>query len=225
MVHSHDDKHEREYLAELMQLFPVYPQLSLDEADEQIKDFWNNLASAEEFAEELKELSNQAVYAFFQKIPKELHKQLFGGILNNAGEYRKTTDPNNGEVFFGPSTNQFAGADPAMIDSMLRKNISSLKLSPPDPVDVAAKFYQRFVNIHPFNDGNGRIGRFIVAVYLIYHQYRIDFEQLRETTRWLKQLNYCHRKSDVPLSYPHSLKWWVHHFRKFVVHENELNKF
>ncbi|XOF33587.1 MAG: hypothetical protein ACL93V_16570 [Candidatus Electrothrix sp. YB6] len=128
-----------------MQLFPVYPQLPLDEADEQIKDFWNNLASAEEFAEELKELSNQAVYAFFQKIPKELHKQLFGGILNNAGEYRKATDPNNGEVFFGPSTNQFAGADPLMIDSMLRKNISSLTLSPDDPVYVAARFYQRFV--------------------------------------------------------------------------------
>ncbi|MDU9048918.1 MAG: Fic family protein [Candidatus Electrothrix sp. Rat3] len=208
-----------------MQLFPVYPQLSLDEADEQVKDFWNNLASAEEFTEELKELSNQAVYAFFQKIPKELHKQLFGGILNNAGGYRKITDPNNGEVFFGPSTNQFAGADPLMIDSMLRKNISSLTLSPPDPVYIAARFYQRFVSIHPFNDGNGRISRFMVEVYLIYHQYRIDFEQLRKTTRWLKQLNYCHRKTNKPLAYPHSLKWWVHHFRKFVVHENELNNF
>ena len=210
-----------------MQSFPVYPQLSLDEADEQIKDFCNNLASAEEFAEELKELSNQAVYAFFQKIPKELHRQLFAGILNNAGEYRKPTDPNNGEVFFGPSTNQFAGADPAMIDSMLRKNISSLSLSPPDPVYVAARFYQRFVYIHPFNDGNGRIARFITEIYLNCHQYRIDFDRLRKKPRWrwLKLLNYCHRKSDVPLSYPHSLKWWVHHFRKFVVHENELNNF
>ncbi|CAK8722170.1 hypothetical protein GCAAIG_11810 [Candidatus Electronema halotolerans] len=43
---------------------------------------------------------------------------------------------------------------------------------------VAASFYQRFVYIHPFNDGNGRIARFIVEVYLIYHQHRIDFERL-----------------------------------------------
>lgn len=225
MFHSYDDKHEREYLAELMQYFPVHTPLSLDEADGQIKDFCNSLPSAEDFAEALKELPDKAVYEFFRKIPVELHKQLFGGILNNAGEYRKATDPNNGEVFFGPSTNQFAGADPGMIDSMLRQNISSLTLSPPDPVYVAARFYQRFVYIHPFNDGNGRIARFIAEVYLIYHQYRIDFEQLRKTTRWLKQLNYCHRKSNAPLAYPHSLKWWVHHFRKFVVHENELNNF
>ncbi|WPD21629.1 MAG: Fic family protein [Candidatus Electrothrix scaldis] len=208
-----------------MQYFPVTLPLALDAAEEQIKDSCNNQPSTEEFAEALKAQPEKAAYSFFQKIPSELHKQLFAGILNNAGEYRKATDPNNGEVFFGPSTNQFAGADPAMIDSMLRNNISSLKLSPPDPVDVAAKFYQRFVYIHPFNDGNGRIARFIVEVYLIYHQYRIDFEQLRKTTRWLKQLNYCHRKTNKPLAYPHSLKWWVHHFRKFVVHESELNNF
>ena len=219
------DKHDREYLAELMQYFPVTLPLSLDAAEEQIKDSCNNQPSAEEFAEALKAQPEKAAYSFFQKIPSELHKQLFAGILNNAGEYRKPTDPNNGEVFFGPSTNQFAGADPTMIDSMSRKNISSLTLSPTDPVYIAARFYQRFVYIHPFNDGNGRIARFIVEVYLIYHQYRIDFEQLRKTTRWLKQLNYCHRKSNAPLAYPHSLKWWVHHFRKFVVHENELNNF
>ncbi|MGB5684977.1 MAG: Fic family protein [Candidatus Electrothrix sp.] len=208
-----------------MQYFPVTLPLSLDAAEEQIKDSCNNQPNTEEFAEALKAQPEKAVYASLQEIPSELHKQLFGGILNNAGEYRKITDPNKGEVFFGPSTNQFAGADPAMIDSMLRKNISSLSLSPPDPVYIAARFYQRFVYIHPFNDGNGRISRFMVEVYLIYHQYRIDFEQLRKTTRWLKQLNYCHRKSNVPLAYPHSLRWWVHHFRKFVVHESELNNF
>ncbi|MCW5198712.1 hypothetical protein VU06_03070, partial [Desulfobulbus sp. F3] len=69
------------------------------------------------------------------------------------------------------------------------------------------------------------IARFIVEVYLIYHQYSVDFERLRKTTRWLKQLNYCHRKSAASQAYPHSLKWWVHHFRKFVAHENELQSY
>lgn len=220
------DSHDRKYLAELIQDFPVNPRISLDTATERIKDFCNSQPPAEAFAEELKKLPDKAVCEFFQEIPVELHKQLFGGILNNAGEYRKATDPNKGEVFFGPSTNQFAGADPGMIESMLRQNISTLSQFPPDPVCVAAKFYQRFVYIHPFNDGNGRIARFIVEVYLIYHQYRVDFERLRKTTRWLKQLNYCHRKlkTNAPeKAYDHSLKWWAHHFRKFVAHEDELN--
>lgn len=139
------DKHDREYLAELMQYFPVAPPVSLDAAEEQIKDFCNNQPNAEEVAEALKELPDKAVYAFFQEIPKELHKQLFAGILNNAGAYRKATDPNNGEVFCGPSTNQFAGADPGMIDSMLRQNISTLTPATADPVYIAARFYQRFI--------------------------------------------------------------------------------
>ena len=153
-----------------MRYFPVDPPISLDAATERIKDFCNSQLPAEELAEALKGLPDKAVYAFFREIPVEFHKQLFEGILNNAGEYRKSTDPNKGEVFFGPSTNQFAGADPSMIESMLRQNISTLTLSSPDPVYVAAKFYQRFVYIHPFNDGNGRIARFIVEVYLIYHE-------------------------------------------------------
>jgi fido (protein-threonine AMPylation protein) len=189
-----------------MQDFPVTPPISLDAAIERIKDFCNSQLPAEEFAAALKKLPQQAVEAFFQEIPAELHKQLFGGILSNAGEYRKATDPNKGEVFFGPSTNQFAGAE---------------------PVEVAARFYQRFVYIHPFNDGNGRRARFIVEVYLIYHQHRVDFERLRKTTRWLKQLNYCHRKlkTNAPeKAYDHSLKWWAHHFRKFVAHEDELKE-
>ena len=54
------DKHDREYLVELMQYFPVTPPISLDAAEEQIKDFCNNQPSGEEFTEELKTLPDQA---------------------------------------------------------------------------------------------------------------------------------------------------------------------
>jgi Fic family protein len=49
-----------------------------------------------------------------------------------------------------------------MIDSMLRQNISTLTPATADPVYIAARFYQRFVYIHPFNDGNGRIARWSI---------------------------------------------------------------
>lgn len=113
-----------------MQDFPVNPPVYLDAATERIKDFCNSQLPAEEFAEALKKLPPQVVEAFFQEIPAELHRQLFGGILSNAGEYLKTTDPNKGEVFFGPSTNQFAGAEPGTIERMLRQNLSTLILHP-----------------------------------------------------------------------------------------------
>ena len=113
-----------------MQYFPVNPPISLDAATERIRDFCNNQIPAEEFAEELKKLPKKSVEEFFQEVPAELHKQLFDGILSNAGVYRKITDPNKGEVFFGPSTNQFAGAEPGTIERMLRPNsISGLSIS------------------------------------------------------------------------------------------------
>ncbi|WP_417914198.1 hypothetical protein [Candidatus Electronema sp. JM] len=88
------DSHDRKYLAELMQNFPVTHPISLDAAIERIKDFCNSQLPAEDFAEALKKLPPKVVESFFQAIPEELHKQLFDGILSNAGEYRKATDPN-----------------------------------------------------------------------------------------------------------------------------------
>jgi hypothetical protein len=61
------DSHDRKYLAELMQDFPVTPPISLDAAIERIKDFCNNQLPAEEFAEELKKLPQKAVEVFFRK--------------------------------------------------------------------------------------------------------------------------------------------------------------
>ncbi len=216
------DSHDREYLAELMRDFPVSSEISLDRAIERIKDICNNYLRAEKIAEKLKRSPDDVVTIVFQRLPIALHKRLFDGILSNAGEYRKEIDPNGGEVLFGPPRNEFKGTEPENIAQMLTGNIATLTPNSFAPVDVAARFYQRFVYIHPFHDGNGRIARLIVEIYLLYHHFQIDFEHLRKTTRWLKQLNYCHRKMNIPQAYPHSLKWWVHHFRKFVVSESEL---
>ncbi|MCI5150795.1 MAG: Fic family protein [Candidatus Electrothrix sp. MAN1_4] len=57
-------------------------------------------------------------------------------------------------------------------------------LSPPGPVYIAARFYQRFVYIHPFNDGNGRISRFMVVFLFITPLRR---RNLLELKRFLMQ--------------------------------------
>ncbi|MCI5167738.1 MAG: Fic family protein [Candidatus Electrothrix sp. GM3_4] len=163
MTHLYDS-YDREYLTELMGYFPVPSPVSLDGAFEQIQDFCNHQFRAEEIAEALRGTSEDDFYKFFQMIPLELHSQLFENILSNAGKYRNGNDPNNGEVFFGPPANTYAGADPVAIESKVKKCLSTLILFPADPVRIAATFYQRFVKIHPFYDGNGRVARFIVEV-------------------------------------------------------------
>ncbi len=39
------------------------------------------------------------------------------------------------------------------------------------PIKLAALFHGRFEQIHPFEDGNGRVGRFLINVILVNHKY------------------------------------------------------
>ncbi|MBI4154868.1 Fic family protein [Candidatus Woesearchaeota archaeon] len=39
------------------------------------------------------------------------------------------------------------------------------------PLKIAALFHGKFEKIHPFEDGNGRVGRFLINVILVNHKY------------------------------------------------------
>ena len=39
------------------------------------------------------------------------------------------------------------------------------------PIKLAALFHGRFEQIHPFEDGNGRVGRFLINIILVNHKY------------------------------------------------------
>lgn len=39
------------------------------------------------------------------------------------------------------------------------------------PVELAALFHYRYIRIHPFEDGNGRIARLMVNFFLTRHDY------------------------------------------------------
>ena len=161
---------------------------------------------------------------------------MFSNILSNAGCYRNNLDALGGHVEFGlpkkklndqgeSSNSRFSGAMPDEIEKGLDRALKKLVFNGGDPVSNAAEFYQQFVRIHPFYDGNGRIGRYIVEAYLCHYGRYVRWEEMKKNNRWIKQLNYCHKNMTARTmtpSYRFATKWWIHHFRKFV-YELELD--
>lgn len=224
------DTFDREYLKELIKEFPVTPPISLEKALKQLKDRsqqWNPFEFVELIHTEPAHFTLEEILPF---LPKFLHQRMFNGILGNAGSYREDDDPLKGRVEFELPTkkindkaecsnSRFSGVHPVEITTGIEKAIEKLAFDESDPVENAAKFYQQFVRIHPFYDGNGRIGRYIVEAYLYHFGLYVRWQDMKKNNRWIRQLNYCHRKMTqlyISTAYPFALKWWIHYFNKFV---------
>ena len=88
-----------------------------------------------------------------------LHKELFNGILTSAGKYRQIPIVVSGDDLASfPSANQVYDYMTKYIDFV---NIGKLSL------EKVARIHYDFVKIHPFEDGNWRLARLIMNLYLV----------------------------------------------------------
>src|SRR5699024_9224121 len=75
-----------------------------------------------------------------------LHRYLFNGILSNAGEYRKPSDPKGGYIGFGGAKHhrqqsKFKGTKPSNIEQALDQALTHLDYQTNDPIESALRFY------------------------------------------------------------------------------------
>lgn len=85
-----------------------------------------------------------------------LHIRLFGDVWNWAGTYRLTE--------------KNIGIDPAQISMQVRMHLDNARYWAENnvfpPLEAAARFHHRLVQIHPFPNGNGRHTRIAADVFL-----------------------------------------------------------
>lgn len=89
-----------------------------------------------------------------------LHQMLIGGIKDDiAGRFRKIGEYVRVGTHVAPAPEQVE----KMIDALLAEYVADVKSF---FVDRIAKFHLEFETIHPFCDGNGRIGRVLINYQL-----------------------------------------------------------
>jgi len=113
----------------------------------------------------------------------KLHGLVMNGIDSSAGRYREWGVKISGSTFSPPPSNEVHERVSALLD-WLRGNPDELS-----PVELAARLMHRLSQIHPFVDGNGRVGRLLMNLVLIRAGYPfITNITYRDRTRYLRAL-------------------------------------
>ncbi|MFD1872448.1 Fic family protein [Hymenobacter bucti] len=141
-------------------------------------------------------------YPLTEQFIREMHQLLLGEPYHTPAQTaggqptrklivpgRYKTSPNNvltatGEMFYFASPEETPGRMTDLIDWYRAEEAAPTM----HPVALAAEFHYRFVRIHPFDDGNGRMSRLLMNLILLRHGYPMTVIQAADRNRYLAAL-------------------------------------
>lgn len=121
-----------------------------------------------------------------------VYRTLSGGVQTSyvihAGQYK--TRPNSVITRYG---DQFEYATPeetpALMSDLVDWYNDAERSGKFTPIELAAIFHYRYIRIHPFEDGNGRIARLMVNYILTRHEYPMIVVRSRKKKEYLEALH------------------------------------
>lgn len=142
-------------------------------------------------------------YPLTEQFIREMHQLLLGEPYHTPAQTaggqptrklivpgRYKTSPNNvltatGEMFYFASPEETPSRMTDLVD-WYRAEEAAPTLP---PVALAAEFHYRFVRIHPFDDGNGRMSRLLMNLILLRHGYPMTVIKADDRNRYLAALS------------------------------------
>lgn len=126
-----------------------------------------------------------------------VYRNLPGGVQTSyvihAGQYK--TRPNSVITRYGDRF-EYASPDetPALMTDLVNWYNEEEKRGRLSPTELAALFHYRYIRIHPFEDGNGRIARLMVNFILARHGYPMIVVRSRKKIEYLEALHATDQK-------------------------------
>ncbi|OGD65870.1 hypothetical protein A3F08_00060 [Candidatus Berkelbacteria bacterium RIFCSPHIGHO2_12_FULL_36_9] len=120
-----------------------------------------------------------------------LHSILLNSINPDAGFYRK-----HGVRIVGADV---PTANYLKVPELMKNLIRNIQTKKKNIIAHSAKIHSNFEQIHPFSDGNGRIGRLIMQAMLLRHNLAPALIKQENKVLYLKYLNISQIKNDFSL--------------------------
>lgn len=125
-------------------------------------------------------------YTVFRELPDGTS----ASCVVHTGQYK--TRPNSVKTITGEHF-EYASPEetPALMADLLQWYNQAEAEGKMTPIELATLFHYRYIRIHPFEDGNGRISRLIVNYILYRHGYPMIVVKSADKDNYLTALNKC----------------------------------
>jgi Fic family protein len=114
----------------------------------------------------------------------ELHEEVFRGILSDAGQWRRVNVRIRGAKFTPPRMEKVVREIKKWVNEYRQRDIQGV-----DTFKLGAWMHFNFEFIHPFGDGNGRIGRLLLNLHFLRRNWPSVNVLPRNRKKYLKGLN------------------------------------
>ena len=122
----------------------------------------------------------------------DLHDTVFGGIKPDAGQWRRVNVRIAGVRHVPPRMEKVVALMSDWEESYAKQDMAGAGVFP-----LGARMHFEFESIHPFSDGNGRVGRLLLNLHFLKHNWPPVHILPPDRSRYLGSLNASHT-GDLP---------------------------
>jgi len=128
------------------------------------------------------------------KLILQLHESVFRGVLPDAGQWRRVNVQVRGAAFIPPRMERVVPELEAYERDYRNRDVAG-----EDVFGLGAWMHFEFERIHPFTDGNGRVGRLLLNLHFLDHNWPPVHVLPRHRKAYLDALNDAARGNLSPL--------------------------